>query len=505
MAAALTMSGGGQEDPFYPLQKAPLPAGFPLEDSALFGLDCKSTETDKTGQNDYTQVKCELDRYLSPQPLPLPNPADNQQKSHRDGMDQFFPDDHAGAPYTLNMNLYLPDFAYLRVGLCQQARPPQHQNHNDLIQVKTETAAPCFSPNLQPPHCPNTTPTSSCTTSGHTPGSIAMETSAVNMTLTGLPDFTSAFNQAGGEEIFVKQKMSSQFEQHALHHHDNGSSLFQLLNSGLDHHHGNGMEAQHHHHHHQQQQIQHTSSLHTPFHSSQQEQTGKAAYCGLAGGGAYTHPHAQTHPHFLQQQQQQQQQQMPYLPPSPPSSEPGSPDRQKELLHTMSPPPSYAATIASKLAGSTPGLGPAGPSLAPDSLALPLTSGPPSVQGQAAPLPHAPASTPAPTPAQTTVPVRYNRRNNPDLEKRRIHHCDYPGCKKVYTKSSHLKAHLRTHTGEKPYRCTWDSCDWRFARSDELTRHYRKHTGAKPFQCAVCSRSFSRSDHLALHMKRHQN
>jgi len=22
---------------------------------------------------------------------------------------------------------------------------------------------------------------------------------------------------------------------------------------------------------------------------------------------------------------------------------------------------------------------------------------------------------------------RYNRRNNPDLEKRRIHHCDYPG------------------------------------------------------------------------------
>lgn len=57
MAATLTMSGGGQEDPFYPLQKATLPAGFPLEDSALFGLDCKIPDTDKAGLNDYTQVR----------------------------------------------------------------------------------------------------------------------------------------------------------------------------------------------------------------------------------------------------------------------------------------------------------------------------------------------------------------------------------------------------------------------------------------------------------------
>ncbi|XP_077460666.1 transcription factor Sp6 [Stigmatopora argus] len=87
--------------------------------------------------------------------------------------------------------------------------------------------------------------------------------------------------------------------------------------------------------------------------------------------------------------------------------------------------------------------------------------------------------------------------------KKHVHNCHVPGCGKAYAKTSHLKAHLRWHSGDRPFVCNWLFCGKRFTRSEELQCHLQTHGASKKLPCALCPRHFMRSDHLAKHMRTH--
>ena len=80
------------------------------------------------------------------------------------------------------------------------------------------------------------------------------------------------------------------------------------------------------------------------------------------------------------------------------------------------------------------------------------------------------------------------------------HKC--PFCMKVFPRSANLNRHLRTHTGERPYRCEF--CQRRFSISSNMQRHIRNiHQHERPFTCTICSQVFAQRTNLDRHMRRH--
>ena len=71
-------------------------------------------------------------------------------------------------------------------------------------------------------------------------------------------------------------------------------------------------------------------------------------------------------------------------------------------------------------------------------------------------------------------------------------------CLKSISQASHLKMHMRIHTGEKLFPC--DKCPKFFCRVGHLKEHRGTYSGKNPFPCDLWTKLFSQAGDLKKHI-----
>ncbi len=333
------------------------------------------------------QTQLELDKYLPSVNSPLLSlPSDTGDKKYRresaSVVDEYFSEDKPNTPYSLNINVILPSTTHLRTGLYRpnaKTLTPQ--------QIKTE-------PGLEVPcSIPTTTTTQA------------------------LPDFTSVFSVPPVvNNVFIKPDMSSGG---VVSVPAGSQQQQQQQQPNLDTELHIGPPAP-------QQQVYHMpitscADLTMTLSHTSPSAVGSTSSRTMLNLGSVALPttnstymmaehHLQQHHAYYQASPANSSQHTaPHsLPPSPPNSQPGSPDGQAELLSLAAqPPPPYQQRLGGiKVTGLSPH-------------ALLMTHGQGVLTGP-----------------------KYNRRNNPELEKRRIHFCDYPGRCSFYLNEKYITVKL---------------------------------------------------------------
>ncbi|KAI9251057.1 hypothetical protein BY458DRAFT_493739 [Sporodiniella umbellata] len=86
--------------------------------------------------------------------------------------------------------------------------------------------------------------------------------------------------------------------------------------------------------------------------------------------------------------------------------------------------------------------------------------------------------------------------------------CEWEGCPRImnpFTKRHKMYAHLRIHTGERPFICPHPGCQKQFTRPDSLTNHIKTHSKIKTFVCSWegCDKAYFYSRSLKKHEGTH--